>query len=285
MNYIILDLEWDGSYCPKIGRFINQILQIGAVKLDDNFNIVDTFERTIKSSFSKKVSKRFAELTGITKEDMLAGIPLDAAIDEYNGWVGENAVTMTWSDSDIYTLIENEKNLVDNKFRIEKYLDLQKYIQGEMRIRGIPVTSQISLSNAASLLDVDIDEALLHNAKADSIAGAALLKKYYNKERFCAFINDTSTPEFFSRFTFKPYYINNIKDENIDKSVFEFCCEECGKPLKQKGKWHYHGGFVSKMVCDGCKVEYTARVKIRKLFDGVKANRKLRKVENKENDM
>jgi len=55
MNYIILDLEWDSTYYPKQKRFINQILQIGAVKLNQSFEVVDTFETTIKSSISKKM--------------------------------------------------------------------------------------------------------------------------------------------------------------------------------------------------------------------------------------
>lgn len=275
-NYIILDLEWDGSFYPKIGRFINQILQIGAVKLNENFDITDTFERTIKSSFSKRVSKRFAELTGITKESMLAGIPLNDAIVEYNEWVGDNAVTMTWSNSDIYTVIENEKNLVDVKFKIEKYLDLQKFIQGEMRIRGIEISSQISLSNAASLLNISIDETLLHNAKADSIACAALLKECYNKERFSAFIVDTSAPDFFEKFSFKPYYISDINDENIDKSCFEFLCDNCKTPLKLKGKWRSHNcGFFANMICENCGKEYSARVRVRKMFDSLKVRRRL----------
>lgn len=77
MIYIILDMEWDGAYCPKISRFINQIIQIGAVKLNENFEIIDTFEKTVRSSFSKKVSGRFTALTGITTDDMRAGIPLE----------------------------------------------------------------------------------------------------------------------------------------------------------------------------------------------------------------
>ena len=44
MNYIILDLEWDSSYYKKKGGFINQILQIGAVKLNESFEITDIFK-------------------------------------------------------------------------------------------------------------------------------------------------------------------------------------------------------------------------------------------------
>ena len=93
-------------------RFVNQILQIGAVKLDENFNIIDIFDVTIKSEISNRVSRRFIELTGITKEMMLGGISLSDAVDSYNKWLGNNIVTITWSNSDLYTIAENEKYIV-----------------------------------------------------------------------------------------------------------------------------------------------------------------------------
>ena len=121
MNYIILDLEWDSAYNTKYKRFINQILQIGAVKLDSDFSIIGTFEETVKSSFSKKVTGRFAKLTGITTEKMLSGLPFDEAVDRYNVWTGTDTVTMTWSDSDLYSIKENEECLLSGgrKFAIE----------------------------------------------------------------------------------------------------------------------------------------------------------------------
>ena len=60
MEYIILDLEWDNVYLARKKRFINQILQIGAVKLDENFNITETFNEIICSDISKKVTNSFA---------------------------------------------------------------------------------------------------------------------------------------------------------------------------------------------------------------------------------
>ena len=45
MNFVILDLEWDSAYFVKEHRFINQIIQIGAVKLNYNLEIVDSFQK------------------------------------------------------------------------------------------------------------------------------------------------------------------------------------------------------------------------------------------------
>ena len=160
MRYIILDLEWDSAYSVKHKRFINQILQIGAVKLNESFDIIDTFEVTVKSAISKRVTGRFAELTGITTEKMLAGVPLDTAVDRFNEWTDENAVTMTWSDSDLYSIKENEEALLSGgrTFKIGKYLDLQKFIQGELRLNGYTDKNQISLAAAAEKLARDIGD-------------------------------------------------------------------------------------------------------------------------------
>ena len=101
MNYIILDLEWNSAYYKPHGRFINEIIQIGAVKVNENFDIVDTFQVYIKSKIVKKLSNRVISLTGITNERMNAGIGFREAVLLYNKWAGEGTVTMTWSTSDL----------------------------------------------------------------------------------------------------------------------------------------------------------------------------------------
>ena len=45
MTTIILDLEWNTAYYPKQSRFINEIIEFGAVKLDENLE--DTIRVTV----------------------------------------------------------------------------------------------------------------------------------------------------------------------------------------------------------------------------------------------
>ena len=277
MNYVILDMEWDGAYHKIHKRFVNQILQIGAVKLDKNFNILDIFDVTIKSSISNRVSKRFTELTGITKEMMLDGIPLTQAVKEYNKWLGKNTVTITWSNSDLYTIAENEKFLLDNqKFKIEKYLDLQKFIEGELRILGHNITSQISLGNAAELLGITTENYDLHTAKDDSLLCAALLKKHYSEDAFDKLIRDTTDPEFYKHLYFKPYYISNIKDERIGKETQDFYCEKCESKLHRATKWKYHNNwFNANFICKECGKKFVCRVSYRQTFDNLIVRRRV----------
>lgn len=278
MNYIILDLEWDSAYSARHKRFINQILQIGAVRLDGNFNITDTFEQTVRSSVSKKVSGRFAALTGITTEKMRDGIPFDEAVDRYNEWAGKDTVTMTWSDSDLYSIKENEECLLSGgrKFAVEKYLDLQKFVQGELKKAGYEDKNQISLSAAAQLLGVDTEGLELHTAKDDSLLCVALLKKCYNKESFEPFIRDTGDPEFYRRLRFKPYAISNINDERIDKSQLVFYCDRCGAKANRTSVWRYRNRwFAAKFTCPECARRFSGRLTFKKTYDDVLVRRRI----------
>ena len=285
MHYVILDMEWDSVYHKFYKRFVNQILQIGAVKLDENFNIVDIFDVTVKSSICKRVSKRFVELTGITKEMMLEGITLTDAVKQYNEWLGEDTVTITWSNSDLYTIAENEKYLLKNlKFKIDKYLDLQKFIQGELRLLGHEIKSQISLSYAAELLGITTEGYDLHTAKDDSLLCAALLKKHYNGSAFEGLIKDTTDPEFYNQLYYKPYYISRINDELVDKSTQIFYCEKCESKMRRLTKWRYHNNwFNANFICDDCCKKYVCRVSYKKTYDNLIVKRRILEPKVKEN--
>jgi len=284
MTYIVLDLEWDSTFLKSEQRFINQILQIGAVKLDGNFDIADTFEQTVKSSISNRVSKRFTALTGITKEEMLSGIPLKEAVKRFNDFVGDNAVIMTWSTSDLYAVVENEKSLLSGyRFKIENYLDLQSFVQNELKAKGVQILSQISLADAAEKIGVKTEEYDLHTAKDDSEVCANILKKLYNEKTFSSYIKDTSKDRFFDRIAYKPTYIENIESPLIDKNELIFPCDVCGKSTTRKSKWHYKNHcFFTTFKCDECERKFGARISFKKGFDGLIIKKKTYDIKKKE---
>ena len=55
MSYVILDLEWNGSYSKVLHKFVNEIIEIGAVKLDDELNVCDTFTMLVAPKIGKKL--------------------------------------------------------------------------------------------------------------------------------------------------------------------------------------------------------------------------------------
>ena len=75
MYYVILDLEWNNTYDRKTRGFINEIIEIGAVLLDESLNEVSRFSRLIRSQIGKKLRGSVKQLTHITNEDLDNGIP------------------------------------------------------------------------------------------------------------------------------------------------------------------------------------------------------------------
>lgn len=53
MNYIIFDLEWNNAYSYAKKGFMNEIIEIGAVKLNERLEIVDTFKQLILPKITK----------------------------------------------------------------------------------------------------------------------------------------------------------------------------------------------------------------------------------------
>lgn len=278
MEYIILDLEWDSVYFKKTKGFINQILQIGAVKLDENFELVDTFSETICSEISHKVSSRFAKLTGITSEKMRQGIPFIEAVRRYNEFSKGAFVTMTWSDSDLYSIIENEEQILNGsiKFEMKNYLDLQKLVQSELYKKGYESKNQISLEGAAELLGFDTEGYELHTALDDCKVCALMFKACYNKEKFDLLLRDTSSSDFYKRLKFKAYAISDLNDSNINKKELEFNCPKCGKKAKRLRKWKYRNRwFMNDFECGDCKYKFSGRVAFKKTFDDLQVKHRV----------
>ncbi len=278
MNYIILDLEWDSTYYVKEHRFFNQIIQIGAVKLDDCLNITDTFQVTVKSSISKKLSKRFTQLTGITKEMMEQGLPLCSAVEKFNNWAGDNTVTLTWSTSDLYAIYENVKCILENRvsFKFFKYVDLQSYVQNFLIKRGSELSRQISLSHAAEMLGISFEGLELHTAKDDCLLAAALLKMTYDEKDFSTCIRDASTAEFYRRLTYKSHHITSIHDDNIHKEDLKFSCDVCGKEAKRLSSWKYKNRwFLANFYCKHCKRRFVGRVSFKKTYDDLQVKKRV----------
>ena len=115
MYYITLDLEWNQAYAQKAlavqrqlaCRLRGEVIQIGAVKLDENMNICGSYQIIVKPKYFKKIHRHVSELTGITQEKMDMGTPLDEAAERFKRWCGKDYAFLTWGPDDIPMLKEN----------------------------------------------------------------------------------------------------------------------------------------------------------------------------------
>lgn len=267
MNYIFLDLEWNNAYSKKLSKFINEIIEIGAVKLDANLNVISTFDKIIKSQITKRLGSRFKNLTHITNTEMHEGVPFSTAIDEFLNWCGEDFVLVTWSNSDLYAIAENFNSFLKlnpaDCFGL--YLDLQKFYQSICPSKD---GNQISLKDAADNLGLSTDNIEFHRALDDSVLTSQIFKKINTLGDYSKLLVNTKTKNFYARLLFHPYLIVDINDPNIDAEDFILFCENCGKHLKPIYEWKsVNKQFVNRLKCTNCKSIYKGCVRIKKYFD------------------
>ena len=115
MNYISLDLEWNQAYAQKAlavqkrleCRLRGEVIQIGAVKLDAQCNIIGSYRITVKPKFFKTIQRHVMRLTGIDQTMLDHGTPLPEAITRFKKWCGDDFAFLTWGPDDIPMLEDN----------------------------------------------------------------------------------------------------------------------------------------------------------------------------------
>ena len=167
MNYIVLDMEWNQpfnmkSMVKKPLMLHGEIVQIGAVKLDENYHILDTFKIMVYPKYYTKMHNKVSKLTKITTEELQYGFPFPIAFKHFKKWCGEEFAFLTWGPDDIKMLRDNmilhdlNTEWIPNTYNIQVIFDDQ--VSKEKR--------QVSLSNAMERIGEPALEA--HDALNDA---------------------------------------------------------------------------------------------------------------------
>lgn len=273
MNYIIIDLEWNNAYNYAKKTGMNEIIEIGAVKLNDSLRIEETFKQLVKPQFSKKISSHCKKLTHITIDELKNGIPFVEAMKDFRRWCGDDFVLLSWSTSDLYALADNFKKLwsIDEITFIKKYADVQKYCQSYIESEN---TNQISLSNCAEKFGITIEEEL-HRALADCVLTAKCFKHVYDKDNFKQYIHNCDK-DFFCKLLFKSYYISSPVDNGFDLYGLSFECPLCTQPLKVKKDFEFlNNTFCSSGYCKSCKKHFRIAVRAKQNYNEIVISKKI----------
>lgn len=282
MEYIIFDLEWNNAYNYKTKKGINEIIEIGAVKLNSHLDIVDTFNQLIKPSVSKKLGSNFKRLTHITMEEIKArGVPFDDAFSDFARWSGGNdTVFLSWSNSDLYTLVDNYKRFknTSNIDFMKKYADAQSYC---MQFVGEHKGNQISLGNCAERFEINVDTSALHRALEDCYVTAYCLRKVFDKDKFERYIKHCDR-DFFERLVFKPYIIKSPDCDGFKLSEVNLICPKCSGTVKPVNDYEFvNNTFRSAGKCEKCRKKFWLFVRAKQTYDGVSVSQRLVEINKK----
>ena len=244
MNYIVFDLEWNQS--PDGKKFENarlpfEIIEIGAVKLDKDKNIIDSFQRLIKPQVYNWIHDSIHEVIHVDYKDLTDGLPFPLAVREFLQWCGKDYAFFTWGNQDVMELQRNMKyyNMLSLIKGPVTYYDVQKLYgicyeeDGERRaletaVQQLKIKSQMEFHRAvadayytAYVLQYIDDNCIRQNPSLDVYQNPKSRKEEVHMEY--SMWNKYVSREFFSR-------------ERVmkDREVLSTCCPVCHCPARRK---------------------------------------------------
>jgi DNA polymerase III alpha subunit (gram-positive type) len=199
MNYMVFDLEFNQAFnfnkekpkkteskCPF------EIIDIGAVKMDEELNTIGTFDMFVKPTIYKRIHPYVKRITGISKESLKGSKPFEEVYKELVGFMRDVDVLCVWGTSDIKELIRNiEYYKLDSSIVPKQHINVQYYASKQLQSPG---GGSVGLGNAAKLLDIPVDTQL-HKAFNDAYYTGEVFKKINNnsiKPKAYSFVKDVN---------------------------------------------------------------------------------------------
>lgn len=181
MKHIVIDLEMNKlSQNYKNEREICrcEVIQIGAVLLDDEYQEIGSFNTLVKPQYNEQIDKKIEKLTGITTEMVQSAPVFEDALTQFLSWchsIGDDIQIYQWSDSD-YEQLTKELALKHLSLDEEDFALLQKFQDFQKEYgETLGLSKSVSLKDAIMYAGVDFS-GKQHDALDDAKNTAALLR-------------------------------------------------------------------------------------------------------------
>lgn len=179
MQYIVVDLEWNQplSYQSHVyravgDRLIFEMIQIGAVKMNDQFEIIDSVSIPIRPQHYVKIHPRIKRMTQLGPDELADAPIFQEAMDQFVQWCGEDYVLLTWGCDDISVLQQN-MDFFDWHDPLPPMCDIQRLFSDVHQCRD-----RKGLKVAMEMLDIQPDTSrFFHNALHDAYYTALVFAK------------------------------------------------------------------------------------------------------------
>lgn len=175
MNYVVLDIEWNSPerkhhMIRSPSLLHGEIIQIGAVKLNEDLDEIDSFEKKVRPKHYIKVNREVQRLTGITYDDLANEKSFEEVIEDFRSWCGQECILLTWGPSDIDILKENCEIYEMDPSWIPEYFDAQLMFDDLETMEG----RQFSLDYAVYYFGIKGNKA--HDALNDAKDTTAVIR-------------------------------------------------------------------------------------------------------------
>jgi len=183
-KYIVFDLEMcrvpRGIKLDQFGSK-TELIQIGAVMLDENYSIVDTFKSFVHPEYGS-IDPFIERLTGIKREDVENAPSSEEALKAFQEWIPYDGILVSWSSSDMYQIVHEMEGKNFSLDKLEGLFDTWIDCQWEFG-NIIDSDRQYKLSEALSISNIYFDDGE-HDGLVDAKNTALLFKKMETEEEF-----------------------------------------------------------------------------------------------------
>ena len=177
MHYVILDIEFNGrKFASDLPM---EVIEIGAVRLDEALRRTGTFTALIRPVYFSKLNKFIREKTGITQEEIDRAGRFPAVIESFIRWLGppDSYLLVTWGGEDLKRIVLDTRmhRLDDSYWLAVRYYDLLK---GFLRVHGLK--SDVSVERALEMLGLEAG-GKAHRALEDAVMTSEIFRSLHER--------------------------------------------------------------------------------------------------------
>ena len=265
MKYIVFDLEWnqpdDGKKSSE-RKLLFEIIEIGAVKLNEDKKIIDSFCELVCPQVYQEINWRTKKMLGLKKGELNQGETFKTVMNRFLKWCGkEDYIFCSWGSQDLTELQRNMKY-----YRMEPLSNKPIPFYNVQKLFGIQIGEEESTKNLEAAVE-------LAGLKKDVPFHRAYGDAYYTAKLFMRMDEDLLK----NHYSYDLYHIPHTKKEEIricnekenilitrgvakkkditaSRQMMAINCMKCGqKPVQAKIRWvssnnkiFYAVGYCSK---------------------------------------
>lgn len=249
MNYIVFDLEWNQPMDGKKNserKLLFEIIEIGAVKLNEEKKIVDSFCELVRPQVYQEINWHTKKMLRLKKGELKQGDKFKIVMNRFLKWCGtEDYIFCSWGPQD---LTELQRNM--QYYRMKPLSNKPIPFYNVQKLFGIQIGEEESAKNleaAVELAGLNKDVPF-HRAYGDA---------YYTAKLFMRMDEDLLK----NHYSYDLYHIPHTKKEEIricndtenilitrgvaektditmSRQMMAINCMKCGqKPVRTKVRW------------------------------------------------
>ncbi len=243
MHYIILDLEWNQplsyqsqTYREVGDRLIFEMIQIGAVRLDENLNPADSISIPIAPTHYLRIHPRIRRMTGLDSETLAGAPAFREAMEQFTTWCGEDYTLLTWGCDDVSVLWQNLTFFHCEDISLPPLCDIQRLFSDVHKLRD-----RVGLKSAMEMMEISPDESRsFHNALNDAWYTALVFRTLPDPD---AVLQYPQSPKKLihthrsAREKTPGEAFDSVREALESETVLHPVCPRCGRVLELDGEY------------------------------------------------